>query len=82
MEDEVEFDCLSVLTGHSSDIKFIKFIDDSNILVSASYDDTIKIWDKDPSDNEWIIISTISDHENIVWSLDIDSKGSFMFSVS
>jgi len=71
--DEIEFDCFSVLTGHQSDVKFIKFISDSSVLVSGSYDESIKIWDRDPDENEWIMVCTISAHEDIVWSLDLDS---------
>lgn len=60
----------------------MKFVKGLTVLVSGSYDDSIKIWDKDPVDNEWIIITSIVEHSNIVWSLDINNNCEFMFSVS
>jgi len=60
----------------------VKFVKGLTVLVSGSYDDSIKIWDKDPVDNEWIIITSIVEHSNIVWSLDINNNCEFMFSVS
>jgi len=49
--------------------------------VSASYDDTIKFWNKD-GDDDWVCTATISDHESTVWSIDFTSDGQLMASCS
>ena len=82
-ENIVEFECQSVMTGHSQDVKFVKWVEDSDVLVSCSYDDTIKIWDRDMDDDEWITVTTIVAHESTVWALDFNSPlSSFFFMVS
>ena len=37
-------DCVSVLSGHTQDVKFVRFSTINNNLYSCSYDDTIKVW--------------------------------------
>lgn len=69
-----EWECISVLTGHSQDIKQVRFFRD-NILVSASYDDTVKIWKED--DDDWYNEHTLNAHSSTVWSIAYDKKVSF-----
>lgn len=40
----------------------------AQILASASYDDTIKLYVDDPSD-DWYCASTLSGHDSTVWTL-------------
>lgn len=47
----------------------------ADILASASYDNTVKIFKEDPSDNDWICSATLDSHESTVWSLDFDCTG-------
>lgn len=69
-----EFECLAVLHGHEGDVKSIEFApshgqwgDGDEILLSASYDDTIKCWAEDGGD--WYCATTLSTHTSTVWSI-------------
>jgi len=63
-EDQGEFECLAVLQGHEGDIKSIVFGpshsqwgEGEEVLYSASYDDTIKIWAEESGD--WYCAATL-----------------------
>jgi WD40 repeat protein len=70
-----EFECIAVLNGHEGDVKCVQFApshgiwgDGDEIVVSASYDDSIKIWAEDAGD--WYCAMSIQDsHKDTVWSL-------------
>lgn len=47
-----------------------------DLLASASYDNSAKIFREDPSDNDWVCAATLSSHDSTVWSLAFDSTGS------
>lgn len=51
------------------------------ILASASYDDTIKLYIDDPSE-DWFCFSTLSGHKSTVWSLSWSPQGSYLASSS
>lgn len=65
-EDD-EMDCVSVLSGHSQDVKFVRFNPANNNLYSCSYDDTVKVWLYDGED--FSNINTLRAHEGTVWGL-------------
>jgi len=69
-----------VLSGHSQDIKYVKWHPTKNILFSASYDDTIKCWMYDENIDDWNLQYTIEGHQSTVWSLDFDRTGEFLVS--
>lgn len=60
-------DCVSVLSGHTQDVKFIRFSTINNNLYSCSYDDTIKVWYYEGED--FTNINTLHAHEGTVWGL-------------
>ena len=70
-----QFECLAVLNGHQGDVKSLRFAnshgewgDGDEILLSASYDDTIKCWAEDAGD--WYCAATLSGvHSSTIWSL-------------
>lgn len=72
---EAEFECLSVLQEHTQDVKCVKFHPEGGIgvnqenkmLVSASYDDTLKVWGEDGDD--WVCCQTLIGHSSSVWCL-------------
>lgn len=76
-----EFDCIAVLNGHEGDVKCVLFApshgiwgDGDEIVVSASYDDSIKIWAED--DGDWYCAMSIQDvHKDTVWSLALAPGG-------
>jgi len=83
-----EFECIAVLTGHEGDVKVVRFApshdvwgDGDEILLSASYDDTIKIWAEDAGD--WYCAFSIQDiHKDAVWSLAVAPGGGRIVSAS
>lgn len=52
------------------------------ILASASYDDTIRIYEEDASEDDWYCACTLTGHTSTVWSIDFDSTGSQLVSGS
>jgi WD40 repeat protein len=48
--------------------KFYIILTERQILASASYDDTIKLYIDDPSD-DWFAFATLTGHASTVWSL-------------
>jgi WD40 repeat protein len=65
-------ECVSVMTGHSQDVKHIQWAGESEVLLSASYDNTIKVWTRDPDEEDWVLVTTIAAHLDTVWSLAIN----------
>ena len=71
------FECISVLNGHEGDVKHVQFAsshdqfgDGSEILLSASYDETIRIWAEE--DGDWYCaLSIASVHSSTIWTLAI-----------
>lgn len=85
---EGDFECLAVLQSHEGDVKSIAFApshgqfgDGDEILLSASYDDTIRCWAEDAGD--WYCALTLKGvHSSTIWSLGISASGMRMFSGS
>jgi cytosolic iron-sulfur protein assembly protein CIAO1 len=69
------FECISVLNGHEGDVKHVEFAnsheqfgDGSEILLSASYDETIRIWAEE--DGDWYCaLSIASVHTSTIWTI-------------
>mmetsp|Transcript_45472 Transcript_45472/g.61695 ORF Transcript_45472/g.61695 Transcript_45472/m.61695 type:complete len:82 (+) Transcript_45472:442-687(+) len=78
----MEYECSGVLSGHTQDVKFIKWHPKRNTLFSCSYDDTIKCWNYDMSVDEWVCTYTISGHKSTVWALDFDKEGQHLLTCS
>ena len=68
-------------SGHTQDVKFIKFHKSLPLLFSTSYDDTIKIWHEE-DDDEWKCSDTLNGHDSTVWSLALNKQGNKFISVS
>ena len=79
-EDELE--CAAVLNSHTQDVKKVIWNPKKDILASASYDNTIKLFKEDLSDNDWINIATLTSHTSTVWSISFDSTGHRLASCS
>ena len=83
-----DYECIAVLHGHEADVKSLRFApshnqwgDGDEIVLSASYDDTIKCWAEDAGD--WYCAASISGvHSSTVWSLTMSPSGGRMVSAS
>jgi len=62
-----EWECISVLQGHSADVKMVKFHPNENLLLSCSYDDAIRVWVEDVDD--WVCEAVLTGHSNTVWGV-------------
>jgi hypothetical protein len=74
-----DFECVAVLNGHSQDVKCVTWHPTEDVLVSTSYDDTIKIWTEDPDGDDWSCSKTLSKedggHESTVWCASFEPGG-------
>ena len=83
-----DFDCIAVLSSHEGDVKDVKFApshgqwgDGDEILLSASYDNTIKCWAEDAGD--WYCAASITGvHTSTIWSLTVAPGGGRIISSS
>lgn len=84
--DEVEndnaenWDCSDVKDDHTKDVKHIVWHPQHNILVSCSYDDTIKFFHK--HNDDWVCYETLASHTSTVWSADFSASGEFLVTCS
>ena len=72
-EGEDEFETIAVLQEHTADVKCVCWRkDDGNgeVLASASYDDTIRLWKEVDGEGEWGCFAVLEGHEGTVWGLD------------
>lgn len=78
---ECEFEVLSVLMEHTQDVKYLAWHPTDEILASASYDDTIKLYADDP-DDDWYPFVTLKGHTSTIWSLAWSPCGDYLASSS
>ncbi|KAF4676721.1 cytosolic iron-sulfur protein assembly [Perkinsus chesapeaki] len=75
---EIDFECVGILQGHSQDVKSVAWHPcDDNVLFSASYDDTIRVWSRSPDggDDDWHCIQTLKGNDTTVWALSLIDAG-------
>jgi len=85
---EGDFECLAVLQSHGGDVKSVVFApshgqfgDGDEILLSASYDDTIRCWAEDAGD--WYCALTLEGiHTSTIWTIALSPGGVRMVSGS
>jgi WD40 repeat protein len=64
------------LVGHRGDVKSLVFIDDGRMLVSGSYDKTIKVWDVAGG----TVLSTLTGHGDYVASVAVNQNAKYFAS--
>eukprot|EP01117_Protostelium_nocturnum_P010724 TRINITY_DN3861_c0_g1_i1.p1 TRINITY_DN3861_c0_g1~~TRINITY_DN3861_c0_g1_i1.p1 ORF type:complete len:195 (+),score=65.03 TRINITY_DN3861_c0_g1_i1:1457-2041(+) len=80
MSEDKDFESIAVLEGHSQDVKKVKWHPVKEVLFSASYDDTVKVWEDD--DDDWYCSKTLTSHTSTVWDLAFDKTGDRMVTCS
>ena len=74
-----DLECLAILEGHSQDVKAVNFSPhDPHMLVSVSYDDSIKIWRSTCSD-DWELSETLRGHTGTVWDVAFNPYNPYEF---
>lgn len=58
-DQDFEFSVSNILSGHTQDVKFVKWHPTENLLFSASYDNTIKCWAYSDAVDDWLCEYTI-----------------------
>ncbi|SPO05651.1 related to human TAFII100 and other WD-40 repeat containing proteins [Cephalotrichum gorgonifer] len=77
--DDDEWETVAVLNEHEGDVKAVAFCPDvpgrnsrrrysADVLASASYDDTVRIWRED-GEGEWVCVAVLTGHEGTVWGI-------------
>lgn len=80
-EDNSEnWDCSDVKNDHTKDVKQILWHPQHNILVSCSYDDSVKFFHKEGDD--WKCYETLTSHTSTVWSAAFSASGEFLATCS
>lgn len=78
-EEDDEWETIAVLNEHEGDVKAVEWCPDvpgrnsrrrygSDVLASASYDNTVRIWRED-NDGEWVCVAVLEGHEQTVWGI-------------
>lgn len=80
MEDEHDYDCASVQTCHTQDVKRVTWHPIKDICVSCSYDNTIRFFGE--HDDDWNNFCTLDGHESTVWGISFNEDGTRLASCS
>ncbi|NWJ03058.1 CIAO1 protein, partial [Crypturellus undulatus] len=80
VDEEEEYECVSVLSSHTQDVKHVVWHPSQELLASASYDDTVKLYREEEDD--WVCCGTLEGHESTVWSVAFDRDGQRLASCS
>ena len=68
-----------MLNGHTQDVKQVTWHPTEDVLVSVSYDNTVKVWEEDLNGDDWSCAQTITaaegGHESTVWSIAFQPGG-------
>ncbi|KAI1815038.1 WD40-repeat-containing domain protein [Poronia punctata] len=81
-EADDEWETVAVLNEHEGDVKAVAWCPDntsrsnrgrysSDVLASASYDDTVRIWRED-GEGEWICVAVLEGHAGTVWGVQFE----------
>jgi WD40 repeat protein len=60
----------------------VKWCPNEDVLYSGSYDNTIKLWRYDESQESWGNLNTLNSHSSTVWGLDISQDGKILVTCS
>ncbi|PFH34274.1 hypothetical protein BESB_074260 [Besnoitia besnoiti] len=74
--DDEFFFVAAVLSGHSQDVKAVRWHPIEDICISASYDDSFRVWGlRGGAGSDWGLLQVVKAHSSTVWSLAFDRLG-------
>lgn len=79
-QEEIFFECASVQTEHTQDVKCVIWHPKLNILVSSSFDNLIKLYCQ--GEDDWYNYTQMDEHQSTVWAVTFNNLGTRLFSVS
>lgn len=80
VDEEDEFECVSVLNSHTQHVKHVVWHPSQELLAPASYDGTMKLYREE--EHDWVCCATLEGHESTVWSMAFDPSGQRLASCS
>ncbi|KAI1210522.1 WD40 repeat-like protein [Annulohypoxylon truncatum] len=87
-EDDDEWETVAVLSEHEGDVKAVAWCPETNrvgrrgggggrygsdVLASASYDDTVRVW-REEGEQEWVCVAVLEGHGGTVWGVQWEPK--------
>ena len=69
VEEESEYETIAVLAEHTGDVKCVAWHPEKELLASASYDDTIRLWREVEEEGDWCCVGVLEGHEGTVWNV-------------
>jgi WD40 repeat protein len=76
-----EFECVTVLSKHTQDVKRVLWHPSEEMLFSCSYDDTVRVWALDGDD--WYCAQVLSGvHSSTIWDMSLDAEGTCLVTCS
>ncbi|KAL9064229.1 MAG: hypothetical protein Q9157_007915, partial [Trypethelium eluteriae] len=70
--EEDNFETVAVLQEHEGDVKCVVWHPEEELLASASYDDTVRLYREDLDD--WTCVGILEGHEATVWCVDFEGS--------
>ncbi|KAG2327823.1 hypothetical protein Bca52824_010551 [Brassica carinata] len=72
---------LSTLTGHSKKVTSVKFVGDSDLVLTASADKTVRVW-RNSGDGQYACGHTLNDHSEEVRAVTVHATNKYFVSAS
>ena len=73
-EDEIEMECVGVMQDHTGDVKSVTWHPNQDLLLSCSYDETIRVWEED-TEEEFSCRQVIEANMGTIWECAWNKQG-------
>lgn len=66
---DIEFEVVAVKRSHDGDVKCVRWHPLERLLISCSYDDTIKLYKCEDAEDDWFVNQILKSHKSTVWKV-------------